>query len=77
MRNQILWSDQTKIELFGLNAKHHVWTKPATIPTEKHGGCNIMLCKCFSAAATGRLVRIEVKINRAKYRKILDKILLL
>jgi hypothetical protein len=24
MRNKILWSDETKIELIGLNAKHHV-----------------------------------------------------
>jgi hypothetical protein len=24
IRNKILWSDETKIELFGLNAKHHV-----------------------------------------------------
>ena len=26
----------------------------------------------FSAAGTGRLVRIEAKINRAKYREILE-----
>ena len=38
MRNKILWSDKTKIELFGLNAKRHVWKKPGTIPTVKHGG---------------------------------------
>ena len=25
MRNQILWSDETKIEHLGLNAKCHVW----------------------------------------------------
>ncbi len=25
MRNKILWSDETKIELFGLNSKRHVW----------------------------------------------------
>ena len=31
MRNKILWSDETKIEVFGLNAKHHVWMKPGTI----------------------------------------------
>ena len=24
MRNKIIWSDETKIELFGLNAKRHV-----------------------------------------------------
>ena len=30
MKNKILGSDETKIELFGLNAKHHVWRKPGT-----------------------------------------------
>ncbi|XP_051553964.1 uncharacterized protein LOC127440906 [Myxocyprinus asiaticus] len=28
MRNKILWSDETKNELFGLNGKRHVWRKP-------------------------------------------------
>ena len=35
-----------------------------------------MLCGCFSAAGTGRLVRIEGKMNGAKYREILDENLL-
>ncbi len=26
--NKILWSDETKIELFGLNSKRYVWRKP-------------------------------------------------
>ena len=43
MRNKMLWSDETKIELFGLNAKRHVWRKPGTIPTVKHSGGSIML----------------------------------
>ena len=73
MRNRILWSDETKIELFGLNAKRHIWRKPGTIPTVKHGGGSIMLWRCFSAAGTVRLVRIEGKMNRAKYREILDE----
>ncbi|KAK3517972.1 hypothetical protein QTP70_028539 [Hemibagrus guttatus] len=66
MRNKILWSDKTKIELFGLNGKRHVWWKPGTahhlantILTVKHGGGSIMLWGCFSVAETGRLVRIE------------------
>ena len=53
MRNKILWSDETKIELFGVNARRHVWRKPGTdqqqantIPTVKHGG-SIMLWGCF------------------------------
>ena len=35
-----------------------------------------MLWGCFSAAGTGRLVRIKAKMNRAKYREILDENLL-
>uniref|UniRef100_A0AAZ3S8Q8 Transposase n=1 Tax=Oncorhynchus tshawytscha TaxID=74940 RepID=A0AAZ3S8Q8_ONCTS len=73
MRNKILWSDETKIELFGLNAQHHVWRKPGTIPTVKHGGGSIMLWGCFSAAETGRLLRIKGKMNGAKYSDILDE----
>ena len=68
MRNKTLWSDETTIELFGLNAKRHVWRKPDTIPTVKNGGGSIMLWGCFSAAGTWRLVRIEGKSNGEKYR---------
>ena len=48
MRNKILYSDKTKIDLFGLNARCHVCRKPGaahhlaiTIPTVKHGGGSI------------------------------------
>ena len=37
MRNKILWSDETKMELFGLNANCHVWRKHGTIPMVKNG----------------------------------------
>ncbi|KAI4881877.1 hypothetical protein NFI96_003987, partial [Prochilodus magdalenae] len=47
---KVMWSDETKIELFGLNSTRHVWRKKNdeynpknTIPTVKHGGGNIIL----------------------------------
>uniref|UniRef100_A0AAQ6ID52 Transposase Tc1-like domain-containing protein n=1 Tax=Anabas testudineus TaxID=64144 RepID=A0AAQ6ID52_ANATE len=80
MRNKIPCSDETKIKLFGLNVKRHVRMKPGTaqhfantIPAVMHGGGSIMLWGCVSAAGTWRLFRIEVKINGAMYRDILDE----
>ncbi|KAG2467805.1 TCB1 transposase, partial [Polypterus senegalus] len=83
MTNKILWSDETKVELFGVNARHHVWRKPGTahhqantIPTMKYGGGSIMFWGCFSAAGTERLVRIKGKMTAAMYRDILNENLL-
>ena len=59
-----------------LNAKRHVWKITGTIPTLKPGGGSIMLWGCFLEAGTGRLVRIEGKMNGAKYREFLDENLL-
>ena len=38
-----LCHDDSFAELFGQNAKRHIWRKPGTIPTVKHGGGSIML----------------------------------
>ena len=83
MWQKVLWSDETKMELFGLNAKRYVWHKPNTahhskntIPAVKHDGGCIMLWGWFSSAGTGALVKITGKMDGAKYRKILEENLL-
>jgi hypothetical protein len=60
----------------GLNGKRHIWRKPGIIPKVKHGGSRIIQWGCFSATVTGRLVRIEGKMNGVKYKEILDENLL-
>uniref|UniRef100_A0A3B4TCH2 Tc1-like transposase DDE domain-containing protein n=1 Tax=Seriola dumerili TaxID=41447 RepID=A0A3B4TCH2_SERDU len=79
---KVMWSDETKIELFGLNSTRCVWRKKDeynpknTIPTVKHGGGNIILWGCFSAKGTGQLHCIEGRMDGAMYREILAKNLL-
>ena len=40
MWENILWSDETKMELFVLNAKWYIWRKPNT-PKEHHPYCEV------------------------------------
>ncbi len=74
---KVMWSDETKILLFGINSTRCVWRKKDeynpknTIPTVKHGGGNIMLWECFSAKGTGRLHRIVRRMDGAMYCEIL------
>ncbi len=72
---KVLWSDETKIQLFGINSTRRVWRRNAaydpksTISTVKHGGGNIMLWGCFSAKWTGQLHRIKGTMDGAMYRQ--------
>lgn len=52
MRNTILCTDESKIEVSDLSTKCYVWRKlgmvhhlPNTVPIVKHGGVSIMLCE--------------------------------
>ncbi len=72
-RVKVLWSNETKIQLFGINSTRHVWRRNAdpknTIPTVKHGGGNIMVWGCSSAKRTGQLHRIKGTMDGAMYRQ--------
>uniref|UniRef100_A0A9J8B6A3 Transposase Tc1-like domain-containing protein n=1 Tax=Cyprinus carpio carpio TaxID=630221 RepID=A0A9J8B6A3_CYPCA len=79
---KVLWSDETKIKVFGINSTRRVWRRrnaaydpKNTIPTVKHGGGN-MLWGYFSAKGTGQLHRIKGTMDRAMYHQILGENLL-
>ena len=68
--NHVLWSDETKINLFGSDGVKRVWRQPGeeykdkcVLPTVKHGGGSVMVWGCMSAASTGELQFIEGTMN--------------
>ncbi len=68
---KVLWSNETKIQLFVINSTRCVWRRRKaaydpknTIPTINHGGGNAMLWGYFSAKGTGQLHRIKGTMDR-------------
>ncbi len=56
-RNHVLWSDETKINVFGSDGVKRVWRQPGeeykdkcVLPTVKHSGGSVMVWSCMSAA---------------------------
>ncbi len=78
--NHVLWSDETKIHLFGSDGVKRVWRQPGeeykdkcVLPTVKHGGGSVMVWGCMSAAGTEELQFIEGTMNANMYCDILKQ----
>uniref|UniRef100_A0A8R1HZ05 HTH_Tnp_Tc3_2 domain-containing protein n=1 Tax=Caenorhabditis japonica TaxID=281687 RepID=A0A8R1HZ05_CAEJA len=80
---RVLWSDESKSMLFGLDgisyAKRPVGTRfnpKYQTPTVKHSGGNVMVWSCFSCYGVGPLHRIRGNMNRFVYEHILQNVML-
>ena len=81
--NKVLWSDESKFNLFGSDGKVVVWHSPkeefvaeCTIPTVKHGVDNVKCWHCFSSSGVGRLIFIDDNMTGESSREILENNLL-
>lgn len=81
--NKVIWSDESKFELFSSNCREKVWRKPNTAldpknmtATVKHGGGNVMVWGCMAASGVGNLVFIDGRMDQYAYKSILKQNLL-
>uniref|UniRef100_A0A8C6K5C0 Transposase Tc1-like domain-containing protein n=1 Tax=Nothobranchius furzeri TaxID=105023 RepID=A0A8C6K5C0_NOTFU len=75
-----LWTDETKVELFGRQMSRYIWRRSNTafqtkniIPTVKYGGGSVMVWGCLAASGTGRLAVINGTMNSTVYQNILKE----
>ncbi len=78
--NHVLWSDETKINLFGSDGVNRLWRQPGeeykdkfVLLTVKHGGGSVMVGGCMSAAGTGKPQFVEGTMNANKYCDIMKQ----
>ncbi len=64
--DSILWSDETKINVFGTDGFKTVWRRKGEeykekfmVPPVKHGGGSVLMWGCMSAAGVGELYFID------------------
>ncbi len=84
--NNILWTDETKINLYQSDGKRRVWRRKGTAhdpkhttSSVKHGGGSVMAWACMAASGTGSLVFIDdvtadksSRMNSEVFRAILS-----
>ncbi|KAI4885686.1 hypothetical protein NFI96_017633 [Prochilodus magdalenae] len=77
--DKVLWTDETKIELFGHDKGRYAWRKKNTalqekhlLPTVKFGGGSIMLWGCVASTGIGNLVKVEGCMDSSHYQQILE-----
>ncbi len=78
--DSILWSDETKINVFGTDGFKTVWCRKGEeskekcmVPTVKHGGGSVLMWGCMSAAGVGELHFIDGIMNSQMYCSILKE----
>lgn len=76
--NTVIFADESKFNIFGSDGASYVWRKPNTElhnknlkATVKHGGGNVMVWACMSAAGVGNLEFIESTMDKTRYLEIL------
>lgn len=80
---KILWSDESKFNLFGSDGIKYVrrpigqrYNPKFQLPTVKHGGGNVMVWGCFSHDSIGPLHRIDGIMDQFMYKEIINKVML-
>ena len=75
--NNVIWSDESKFNLFGSDGTVMIWRSTEeeleprfTVPTVKHGGGNVKCWGCFSSSGVGNLVFIDGNMSGDLYRDI-------
>uniref|UniRef100_A0A8C5PYF6 Transposase Tc1-like domain-containing protein n=1 Tax=Leptobrachium leishanense TaxID=445787 RepID=A0A8C5PYF6_9ANUR len=76
----VLWTDETKIELFGkahhstvYRKRNEAYKEKNTVPTVKYSGGSMMFWGCFAASGTGCLECVQGIMKSEDYQRILAR----
>ena len=75
---KIIWSDESKINIYGSDGRNYYWKRPGEQlqlhhikPTVKFGGGSIIVWGCITSQGIGYLCQINGHMNAELYQNIL------
>jgi transposase len=78
--NSILWSDESKFNIFGSDGRARCWRKKGEAlklknlnASVKHGGGSAMIWGCFAASGTGKYEFIDTTMDQYVYQGIISR----
>ncbi|GFV49360.1 transposable element Tc1 transposase [Trichonephila clavipes] len=76
---KVIFSDESKLNIFGNDGRRPVWRKPNIAldpknlrPTVKHGGGSVMVWGCMTPNGVGNLIFIDGIMNHKLYKDMLN-----
>ena len=78
--NKVVWSDESKFQIFGSDGRQYCWKRPNeplkdahVKPTVKFGGDSVFVWGCFTSRGVGFLCKIDGGLDAELYRQILSE----
>lgn len=77
---KVLWTDESKFQLFGSNRRIFVRrmvgeraSESCVVPTVKHGGGSVMVWGCFGGFESGNFIQVKGTMRKEDYYSILQR----
>ena len=79
MWNRVVWSDESKFNIFHSDGRTYVrrrvseeFAEGCVVGTVKHGGGSVMIWGCICGSETGMMLRVETTMDMFKYIRVLE-----
>ena len=77
--NSVVWSDESKFNIFQSDGRTYVrrrkseeFDEGCVVGTVKHGGGSVMVWGCMCGSETGMMLRVETRMDRFSYLRVLE-----
>lgn len=70
---RVIWSDETRVSIFGSDGRYYSWKRTEDKLQAKHGGRGLMIWACITYDGPGFMTKIDNTLDKELYKLILQE----